>query len=170
MKKASDYLSKLVKAFNNPAATSILINMITASTLDGPATHTCSKTKNIDSHYIPCRHSVPITRGYHQIEYTPVSHRRLLGSFTTNAKDRSILKMYLQMVAQCKTPHQEADNFTHINGLLYKHAMDVTQKFLGLIIPKSWYFKYPSKSMINWAAKVSTGLIISSNGSTTGKE
>ena len=39
-----------------------------------------------------------------------------------------------------KAPHHEADSFTHINGLFYKHAMDVTQKFLVLVTPKSWCF------------------------------
>ena len=48
--------------------------------------------------------------------------------------------MYLQMVAQWQTPYHKVDNFTHINGLLYKYAMDATQKLLALVIPKSWHF------------------------------
>ena len=39
-----------------------------------------------------------------------------------------------------KAPHHESDTFTHIDGLLYKHAMDASQKFLTLVISKSWHF------------------------------
>ena len=39
-----------------------------------------------------------------------------------------------------KTPHHELDTFTHIKNLPYKHAMDASQKFLALVIPKSWCF------------------------------
>ena len=36
---------------------------------------------------------------------------------------------------QCKT-----DIFTHVRGLLCKHIMDSGQKFLALVIPKSWKY------------------------------
>ena len=39
-----------------------------------------------------------------------------------------------------KAPHHEADTFTHIQGLLYKHMSDAGKKFLTLVIPKSWKF------------------------------
>ena len=39
-----------------------------------------------------------------------------------------------------KAPYHEAGSFIHIKGLFYKHAMDITQKFLALVIPKSWCF------------------------------
>ena len=38
-----------------------------------------------------------------------------------------------------KTPSHEADTFTHIQGLLYKHVMDSNQNFLALVIPQSWH-------------------------------
>ena len=37
------------------------------------------------------------------------------------------------------TPHC-VDTLTHIKGILNKHVMDSNQKFLELIIPKSWCF------------------------------
>ena len=44
--KAADCLAQLVEVpRNDAAATSILINSVAASLADGPATHTCSKTK-----------------------------------------------------------------------------------------------------------------------------
>ena len=39
-----------------------------------------------------------------------------------------------------KTPYHKADTFIHINDLIYKHAMDSTQKFVALVIPRSWHF------------------------------
>ena len=32
------------------------------------------------------------------------------------------------------------DLFTHVKGLLYKHVTDSGQKFLALVIPKSWKY------------------------------
>ena len=34
----------------------------------------------------------------------------------------------------------ETDIFTHIKGLLYKHITESGQKFLALVIPKSWKY------------------------------
>ena len=39
-----------------------------------------------------------------------------------------------------KAPQHETDLFTHIRGLLYKHIMDSEQKFLALVISKSWKY------------------------------
>ena len=39
-----------------------------------------------------------------------------------------------------KAPKQEANLFTHIKGLLYKHVMGANQTFLALIIPKAWKY------------------------------
>ena len=34
----------------------------------------------------------------------------------------------------------KTDIFTHVKGLLYKYVTDYGQKFLGLVIPKSWKY------------------------------
>ena len=39
-----------------------------------------------------------------------------------------------------KAPQHVTELFTHIKGLLYKHVTDSGQKFLVLVIPKSWKF------------------------------
>ena len=39
-----------------------------------------------------------------------------------------------------KVPQHEMDLFTHVRGLLYKHITDSGQKFLALVIPKSWKY------------------------------
>ena len=39
-----------------------------------------------------------------------------------------------------KTPHHETDLFTHVSSLLYKHITDSGQKFLTLVLLKSWKY------------------------------
>ena len=39
-----------------------------------------------------------------------------------------------------KAPKHEMDLFFHVKGLLYKHITDSGQKFLALVIPKSWKY------------------------------
>ena len=39
-----------------------------------------------------------------------------------------------------KAPKHETDLFTHIRGFLYKYITDSGQKFLALVIPKSWKY------------------------------
>ena len=39
-----------------------------------------------------------------------------------------------------KAPQHEMDLFTHVRGLIYKHITDSGQKFLALVIPKSWKY------------------------------
>ena len=39
-----------------------------------------------------------------------------------------------------KAPQHKRDIFTQVKGLLYKHVIDSGQKFLALVIPKSWKY------------------------------
>ena len=51
---------------------------------------------------------------------------------------------FCKCISKClsngKAPQHETDLFTHIKGLLYKHVTDSGQKFLALVIPKSWKY------------------------------
>ena len=51
---------------------------------------------------------------------------------------------FCKWISKClssgKVPQNETDLFTHIKGLLYKHITDSGQKFLAVIIPKSWKY------------------------------
>ena len=42
-------------------------------------------------------------------------------------------------ISKCLLKH-EANLFTHVKGLLYKHVIDAYQKFMALIIPKAWKY------------------------------
>ena len=44
------------------------------------------------------------------------------------------------MVMNSKVPKHEANLFTHVQGLLYKHIMDANQKFMALILPEAWKY------------------------------
>ena len=39
-----------------------------------------------------------------------------------------------------KVPKHKTDIFTQVRGLLYKHVTNLRQKFLALVIPKSWRY------------------------------
>ena len=45
-----------------------------------------------------------------------------------------------------KVPYHELETFTHIDSLLFKHAMDTSQKFMALVILKSWHFTELAKA------------------------
>ena len=49
-------------------------------------------------------------------------------------------KCISKLLSNGKVPQHETDLLTHIKGLLYKHVADSGQKFLVLIIPKSWKY------------------------------
>ena len=72
---------------------------------------------------------------------------------TPNSMTSDRLEVLLQMqktypfckkISKClsngKAPQLEMDLFTHVRGLLYKHVTDSGQKFLALVIPKSWKY------------------------------
>ena len=63
-----------------------------------------------------------------------------MGCTTLYAKDRPLLKHISKHLSNGKVPKHEADLFTHVKGLLYKHVTGSHQKFLALIIPKAWKY------------------------------
>ena len=90
---------------------------------------------------------------YLQSKCTPAPHGRSQAYFVTNANNRPILQAYLQMVVNEKTPHHEGDTFSHINGVLYKWAMDATYKYLALVIPNNGISQNPLRHTISWATR-----------------
>ena len=52
----------------------------------------------------------------------------------------SFCKHISKWLSNGKAPQHEADLFTHVKGLLYKHVTDANQKFLAFIIPKAWKY------------------------------
>ena len=55
-------------------------------------------------------------------------------------KNDPFCKCISKPLSNWKAPQHETDLFTHMRGLSYKHVMDSEQKFLALVIPKSWKY------------------------------
>ena len=131
--KAADCLSRLVSPTGNS------INMLTASVNDGPAFHTRSCTNTSDSTSTP-----PVIPQPHISQDNNPTPK----SLTADCWDALLQMQCTDPFCKCiskrllngKAPHHEADTFTHIQGLLYKHVSDAGKQFLTLVIPKSWKF------------------------------
>ena len=125
--KAADCLSRLV----TPTSTSI--NMLTASSSDGPAFHIRSHTQStLDSTSAPHTDAAPYIS---QILLLHQNQSQLI-IWTPYFKCKGISRKLLNS----KAPHHKFDTFTHVKGLLYKHITDAGKKFLTLVIPKSWKY------------------------------
>ena len=129
--KAANCLSRLVK----PVTSSV--NMLTASSTDGPAFHTRSCTQNTSS----TRH--PDTAP--QISQEPTTTQKPLTADHLEAllqmqKTDLFCKCISKGLLNSKAPHHEFDTFAHVKGLLYKCVMDAGKKFLTFVIPKSWKY------------------------------
>ena len=146
--KAVNCLSRLVKLPNNNNAT---IKMLTATISNGPAfntrsktSHQCQTTMNAEpSNTYPYRETVKpdftTVKATHDVTPKPLTddrHKALLQMQKMDPFCKCISKCLSNGVA----PKHEANLFTHIKGLLYKHIMDANQKFMVLIIPKAWNY------------------------------
>ena len=136
--KAADHLSCLVEL---PPTTLAPINMLLVSNTDGPTFNTRSQTQ---------QHLAPDTSTA-QPSITPdiTSTSDPTPKSLTVDKLEALLQMwktdsFCKWISKClsngKAPKYETELFTYIRGLLYKHITDSRQKFLALVIPKSWKY------------------------------
>ena len=136
--KAANCLSQLMDVKDTPVHSNTSINMVVISTLNGPATCTCSKTLTPTDSKPPA--DVKSTWNTNKINAPP--------SLTEDCKDTLWLLWKTDPFCKCiwkwllngKAPSHEVDTFTHFKGLCCKHVMDSNQKFLALVIPISWHF------------------------------
>ena len=136
--KAADCLLWLVEQL---PATPVTINMFTVTHTDGPAFNIRSCIKQ-DSAVINPMTPPDITPDISpDTSPTPKS--------LTADRLEALLQMqktdpFCKYISKCllngKAPKHEADIFTHVKGLLCKNVMDSGQKFLALVIPKSWKY------------------------------
>ena len=136
--KAADCLSCLVEL---PPTTSAPINMLSVSNTGGPALHTRNQTQQ-------CLAPDASTA---QPSITPdiASTPDPMPKSLTAERLEVLLQMqktdpFCKQISKClsneKAPKHETELFTHVRGLLYKHITDSRQKFLALVIPKSWKY------------------------------
>ena len=125
------------------------IKMLTATYSDGPAFNMRSKT----SHQTATNTEPPSTHPNKDTITLDFTTMKSTQDITPKPLRNDRLQALLQMqktdpFCQCipkqlssgKSPKHEADLFTHVQGLLYKHFMDTNQKFMALIIPKAWKY------------------------------
>ena len=115
--------------------------MLSVSNKDGPAFNTKSQTQQ---HLAPDSSTM-------QTSVTPDSTSTSDPTPKSLTADR--LEALLQMqkrdpfckhisehLSNRKAPKHKTELFTHVKGLLCKHITDSRQKFLALVIPKSWKY------------------------------
>ena len=136
--KAADCLSCLVEL---PSTSPAPINMLSVSNIDGPAFNTRSQTQQ----FLALDHSTTQPNITLDSTSTPDPTPKSL----TVDRLEALLQMqkmdlFCKQISKClsngKAPKHETELFTHIKGLLYKHISDSGQKFLPLVIPKSWKY------------------------------
>ena len=136
--KAADCLSCLVEL---PQDKPVSINVLSVTDTDGPAFNTRSQTHE-------CLSMDTSTSQPDVIQDVSEAKDPTL-KFLTADRLQAPLQMqktdpFCKRISKCfsnvKAPQHETDLFTHVTGLLYKHIMDSGQKFLTLVIPKSWKY------------------------------
>ena len=135
------FLSRLV---NLPNDSKVTIQMLTATNSDGPAfntksktSHQCETTTNTDpSNTQPDKEAVTLVETMQDVTPKPLIDNRHEAQLQMQEMDPSISKW----LSNGKAPKHEANLFTHVKGLLYKHIMSANQTFMALIIPKAWKY------------------------------
>ena len=117
------------------------INKLSVSNTDGPAFNTRSQTQQCLAPDIST--SQPSITP--DITSTPDPTPKSL----TADRLEALLQMqktdpFCKQISKClsngKAPQHETDLFLHVRRFLYKHITDLGQKFLALVIPKSWKY------------------------------
>ena len=136
--KAADCLSWLEDVKDTPVTSNTSIIMVVTSTLDGPATDICSKTLTHTDTIPPT--DVKSTLNTDKVTAAPPLKEDCKDTVQCMQKTDIFCKCISKWLLNGKAPSHKFDTFTHIKCLLYQHAMDSNQKFLALVIPKSWHF------------------------------
>ena len=136
--KAADCLSYLVEL---PQDKPVSINVLSVTNTDGPAFNTRSQTHE-------CLSTDTSTSQPDVIQDVSEAKDPSPKSLTAD-RLQALLQMqktdpFCKRISKClsnrKAPQHETDLFTHVRGLLHKHVTDSGQKFLTLVIPKSWKY------------------------------
>ena len=136
--KAADCFTRLVDQL---PATPATINMLTVTHTDGPAFNTRSQTKQDST--ITTSSAPPVITPDISPYASPTPKSLTAGrldALLQMQNTNQFCKHICKQLFHGKAPQHETDIFTHIKGLLYKHVMDSGQKFLALVIPKSWKY------------------------------
>ena len=103
--------------------------MFVTSTPGGPGTHIHSSTCNTADTTMP---TDPTT--------TSVNDKVNAPPPPTEGQTLRLCKHISKRLLSGKAPFHEVDTFMYIKVSIYKYVMDSNQRFLALVIPKSWHF------------------------------
>ena len=117
------------------------INMVSVSNKDGPAFNTRSQTQQClaSDHSTAQQHVIPDIMSTSDPTPKSLTADRLEALLQMQKTD-PFCKCISEHLSNEKAPKHEVDLFTHVKGLLYKHITDSRQKFLALVLPKSWKY------------------------------
>ena len=124
-----------------PHDTQIPINMLSVSNTDGPAFHTSHHTcqcLSVDSSTLQPDVMPEVSKVPDPAQKSLTADR--LEALLQIQKTYPFCKRTSKHLSNAKAPQHETDLFTYVRGLLYKHITDSGQKFLALVIPKSWKY------------------------------
>ena len=136
--KAADCLSCFVEL---PQTISAPIKVLSVSNTDGPTFNTRSQTHQYftpDTSTVQPSLTTEVLPALHPTPKSLMAGR--LEAILQMQKTNPFCKQISKCLSNGKAPQHEMDLFTHIKGLLYKHIMDSGQKFLAIVIPKSWKY------------------------------
>ena len=136
--KAADWLSCLVEP---PQTTPALINLLSVTNSDGPAFNTRSQTcqhLSMDTSIVPPDVIPDISTTPDPIPKSLTADK--LEVLLQMQKTDPFCKRISKQLLNGKALQRKTDIFTQVRGLLYKHVTDSDQKFLVLVIPKSWRY------------------------------
>ena len=112
--------------------------MLTANNTDGPAFNTRSHSSSCNSTN-PAPADTPQLPTYPTVTPKTLSAECLDTLLQMQCTD-PFCKCISKRLLNGKAPHHKFNTFMHIKGLLYKHVMDTSKKFLTIVIPKSWKY------------------------------
>ena len=116
-----------------------LINMLDTSTPDSSATHTHTHSKMHNTDNTTPADSITASTNDTENAPQPLTENRQDTLWLIQRTDLSCKHISKRLLSGKASSH-EVDTFTHIKGLIYKHLMDSNQRFLALVILKSWHF------------------------------
>ena len=126
-----------------PQTTPALINLLSVTNSDGPAFNTRSQTHqclSMDTSTVQPAVTPEISK---TPDPTPKS---LTSDGLETLLQMQKMDPFCKRISKClsngKAPQHERDLLTHARGLLYKHITYSGQKFLSLVIPKSWRYTF----------------------------
>ena len=117
------------------------INMMSVSNKDRPAFNTRSQTQQClaSDQSTAQQHVTPDIMPTSDPTPKSLTADRLEALLQMQKTDLFCKHIY-KCLSNGKAPKHETDLSIHVKGLLYKHITDSGQKFLALVIPKSWKY------------------------------